>query len=119
MIKIDCMAEKKNEGTPFDDEGQGGTEVVTEERTKVKPPPLYRVLLVNDDYTPMDFVVWILKTVFHKPEQEAVLLMLDVHRKGQGICGVFPYDVAQTKVIQVKAIAKKHEHPLECVMEEV
>src|SRR4029453_10338668 len=119
MIKIECMGEKENEGTPFGGEGQSGTEIATEEKVKTKPPPLYRVVLVNDDYTPMDFVVWILKTVFHKPEQEAILLMLDVHRKGRGICGGFPYDVAQTKVVQGKAIAKKHEHPLECTMEEV
>jgi len=121
MVKIECMEEKEYGSGSSEEEGQGGTEsqVATEEKVETRPPSLYQVVLINDDYTPMDFVVWILQNIFHKPEQEATLLMLDVHRKGRGICGVFPYDVAQTKVVQVRTIAKKYEHPLECVMEKV
>ena len=87
------------------------------EKTETKPPSMYRVMLINDDYTPMDFVVWLIQTVFFKPEEEATLLMLDVHQKGRGICGIYPYDVARTKVTQVKELTQKHEHPLECIME--
>jgi ATP-dependent Clp protease adaptor protein ClpS len=121
MVKIECMEEKESGSDSSDDQNQGemDSQVATEEKVETKPPPLYQVVLINDDYTPMDFVVWILRSIFHKPEQEATLLMLDVHRKGRGICGVFPYDVAQTKVVQVRTIAKKYEHPLECVMEKV
>src|SRR5215467_2910177 len=121
MVKIKGMEEKESGSGFLDDENQGevDSQVTTEEKVETKPPSLYQVVLINDDYTPMDFVVWILQTIFHKPEQEATLLMLDVHRKGRGICGQFPYDVAQTKVVQVRTIAKKYEHPLECVMEKV
>ncbi len=87
------------------------------EDTRVKKPRMYLVLLLNDDFTPMDFVVWILKTVFHKSDEEAHRLTMDVHTKGSGLCGLYTYDVARTKVIAVKNLAKKAEHPLECMME--
>ncbi len=106
-----------DKSTHEEDGGEGGFQVLTEKRTQVKKPNLYRVLLINDDYTPMDFVIWILQTVFHKATAEATRLMWDVHTKGQGLCGIFTYDIAQTKVYEVKSLAKKHEHPLECVME--
>lgn len=91
--------------------------VLTEEEQEVKEPSMYQVYLVNDDYTPMDFVIWLLQVVFFKNMEEATKLMLEVHHKGRGICGIFPYDVAHTKVTQVRQLAKKHEHPLECEME--
>ena len=93
------------------------TQILTEERVEVKESPMYRLILVNDDYTPMDFVVWLIENVFHKPKEESVRLMLNVHQAGRAICGIYPYDVARTKVYQVKSLAQKHEHPLECLME--
>ncbi|MBI2340237.1 MAG: ATP-dependent Clp protease adapter ClpS [Deltaproteobacteria bacterium] len=93
------------------------SQVVTEKQIRVKKPRMYAVILLNDDYTPMDFVVWLIQTVFHKQIDEATRLMMDVHLKGKGVCGVFTCDVARTKVTVVKELAKKHEHPLECIME--
>jgi ATP-dependent Clp protease adaptor protein ClpS len=87
-------------------------------RSKVKPPPLYKVMLLNDDYTPMDFVVAVLQKFFGLNREKATQIMLKVHREGIGVCGVFPRDVAQTKVEQVAAYARQHQHPLQCVMEE-
>lgn len=107
------MAEKKYTSPSDDYEGQ----VLTEEEALTKKPNLYRVLLLNDDYTPMDFVVHVLQKVFRKPFAEASRLMWKVHTEGQGLCGVFTFDVAQTKVYQTKSLARKHQHPLECVME--
>ena len=75
-------------------------------------PPMYRVVLHNDDYTTMEFVVHILKTIFHKSEQESERIMLDVHKKGRGVCGVYTREIAQTKVEQVKTLAKQHQFPL-------
>jgi ATP-dependent Clp protease adaptor protein ClpS len=91
---------------------------VEEARPKIKRPPLYRVLLINDDYTPMEFVVDILETVFTMDRTRATQVMLEVHTNGKGICGVFSYEIAETKVAQVMAIAQQHQHPLLCTMEE-
>ena len=91
---------------------------VEEERPKVKRPPLYRVVLMNDDYTPMEFVVDILETVFGMERTQATQVMLEVHTKGKGICGVFNHEIAETKVAQVTALAQQHQHPLLCTMEE-
>ena len=91
--------------------------VEPETRAKTARPPFYKVLLLNDDYTPMDFVVFILKEVFHKAHPDAIHIMLEVHNRGAGTCGVFTRDVAETKVEQVVACARKSEHPLQCVME--
>lgn len=88
------------------------------ERSKVKPPPLYKVLLLNDDYTPMDFVVVVLQKFFAMNREQATRVMLKVHREGVGICGVFPKDIAASKVEQVSSFARAHQHPLACVMEE-
>jgi ATP-dependent Clp protease adaptor protein ClpS len=85
---------------------------------KTKPPPLYKVMLLNDDYTPMDFVVGVLQRFFSLSREQATQVMLKVHREGIGVCGIFPRDVAATKVEQVKSYAKQHQHPLQCVMEE-
>jgi ATP-dependent Clp protease adaptor protein ClpS len=94
-----------------------GTGVVTKTRTKTKKPSLYKVLLLNDDYTPMEFVVHILERIFNKNREEAVQIMLHVHRNGVGVCGVFTFEVAETKVSQVIEFARRHEHPLQCTME--
>lgn len=91
---------------------------VEEARPKIKRPPLYRVLLINDDYTPMEFVVDILETVFAMDRTRATQVMLEVHTNGKGICGVFSFEIAETKVAQVMAIAQQHQHPLLCTMEE-
>jgi ATP-dependent Clp protease adaptor protein ClpS len=88
------------------------------QKSKVKPPPMFKVVLLNDDYTPMDFVVSVLQTFFSMSREQATQIMLKVHREGMGVCGVYPKDVAATKVEQVIAFSRKHEHPLQCVMEE-
>ncbi|MFZ5512440.1 MAG: ATP-dependent Clp protease adapter ClpS [Pseudomonadota bacterium] len=92
--------------------------VLDVERSKVKPPPLFKVLLLNDDYTPMDFVVVVLQKFFGMNREQATRIMLKVHREGVGLCGVYPKDVAATKVEQVCGFARQHQHPLACVMEE-
>jgi ATP-dependent Clp protease adaptor protein ClpS len=86
--------------------------------TKHKPPPLYKVMLLNDDFTPMDFVVQVLQQFFAKSREQATQIMLKVHNEGAGICGIYPYGIAETKVNQVVAFAREHQHPLQCVMEE-
>jgi ATP-dependent Clp protease adaptor protein ClpS len=88
------------------------------DKRRIKPPPLYKVMLLNDDYTPMDFVVVVLEKFFRMSREQATVVMLKVHRHGRGICGVFPRDLAATKVEQVEAFARQHQHPLACVMEE-
>ena len=93
------------------------TGVATRTRPKTKKPSNYKVLMLNDDYTPMEFVVHILERFFAKNRQEATRIMLHVHRRGVGICGVYTYEVAETKVTQVMDFARKHQHPLQCVME--
>ena len=104
-----------------DDVGLGdGPRVVTQTRTqrKLTKPKLYKVLLHNDDYTTMEFVVFILMSIFHRDETDAVQIMLHVHKNGIGVAGVYPYDVAETRVTQVEALARQHEFPLRCSMEE-
>ena len=100
--------------------GQGtgtGSGIATKTRPKTKRPSLYKVLLLNDDYTPMEFVVLILERFFNKNRDAAVEIMLHVHRHGVGICGVFTFEVAETKVAQVIEFARRHQHPLQCTME--
>jgi ATP-dependent Clp protease adaptor protein ClpS len=101
------------------DEGRTGTgtAVVTKTRPKTKRPNLYRVLLLNDDYTPMEFVVHVIMRFFGKSQDDATRIMLHVHNHGVGECGIFTYEVAETKVTQVMDFARKHQHPLQCVME--
>ena len=104
---------------PTDIEQYDGVDLAVEEaQPKVKPPPLYRVVLINDDFTPMEFVVDILESVFGMERTRATQVMLEVHTKGKGICGVFNYEIAETKVAQVMSIANQHQHPLLCAMEE-
>lgn len=87
-------------------------------KAKVKPPSMYKVLLLNDDYTPMEFVVLVLQKFFSMSREKATQVMLKVHRDGMGVCGLYPKDIATTKVEQVISYAKKQQHPLQCVMEE-
>ena len=87
-------------------------------KSKLKPPPMFKVMLLNDDYTPMEFVVLVLQKFFDMPRERAMQVMLSVHRQGIGVCGVYPRDIAATKVQQVAGYARKHQHPLQCVMEE-
>ncbi len=105
---------------PKDGGGNGsgsGTAVITRTKTRTKKPNLYRVLLLNDDYTPMEFVIHVLERFFNKTKEEATQIMLHVHHNGVGECGVFTYEVAETKVTNVMDFARKHQHPLQCVME--
>jgi ATP-dependent Clp protease adaptor protein ClpS len=99
------------------DNGSPGTAIVTKTRPQTKKPSLYRVLLLNDDYTPMEFVVHVLERFFNKDRETATRIMLHVHQHGVGECGIFTYEVAETKVTQVMDFARKHQHPLQCVME--
>jgi len=110
-------AGKEGAGGKSGEGGRGETGTLTRTRNKTKKPNLYRVLLLNDDYTPMEFVVLVLQDVFNKPRDEAMTIMLHVHQKGVGECGVYPYEVAETKVTRVMDTARKNQHPLQCVME--
>ena len=97
--------------------GRGDTGIATKTRTKTKKPSMYKVLLLNDDYTPMEFVVHVLQKFFHKGPEDAARIMLHVHQNGVGICGVYPFDVAETKVTQVIDYARQSEHPLQATLE--
>jgi ATP-dependent Clp protease adaptor protein ClpS len=110
------MAERRRGPVRPGDNGSG-TAVITQTRTRTKRPSMYRVLLLNDDYTPMEFVVHVLQRFFNKDAEEATRIMLHVHQHGVGECGVFTYEVAETKVTLVMDFARKHQHPLQCVME--
>ena len=98
-------------------QGDPGTAIIAKTRAQTKRPSMYRVLLLNDDYTPMEFVVHVLERFFNKAREEATRIMLHVHHHGVGECGIFTYEVAETKVTQVMDFARKHQHPLQCVME--
>ena len=107
-------------GPNQDDDGKSGgtgTGTVTLTRTKTKKPSMYKVLLLNDDYTQMEFVIYVLQRFFSKSAEDATKVMLHVHQNGVGICGVFSYEVAETKVTQVMDLAQQHDHPLQCTME--
>jgi ATP-dependent Clp protease adaptor protein ClpS len=95
-----------------------GNVVLERQRAQVRPPPLYKVLLLNDDFTPMDFVVLVLQQFFYMNQEQAMRVMLKVHHEGKGVCGVFSRDIAVTKVEQVTTFARQRQHPLACVMEE-
>lgn len=100
-----------------DQEYQRGL-VVEEAKPRLKKPPLYKVVLLNDDYTPMEFVVEILQTFFRMDRTQATQIMLHVHTRGKGVCGVFTYEIAETKAAQVNDYSRKHQHPLLCTLEE-
>jgi ATP-dependent Clp protease adaptor protein ClpS len=100
-----------------DKPGDSDTGVLTETKPKTDKPPLYKVMLLNDDYTPMEFVIYVLERFFQKDREAATRIMLHVHQHGVGVCGVFTYEVAETKVAQVIETARRHQHPLQCTME--
>ncbi|WP_262695579.1 ATP-dependent Clp protease adapter ClpS [Kordiimonas aquimaris] len=100
-----------------DDDKGTGTGLLTRPETKTKKPSMYKVLLLNDDFTPMEFVIHILQRFFRMTVEQATDVMLHVHQKGVGVCGVFTFEVAETKVNQVMSFAKQHEHPLQCTLE--
>lgn len=101
-----------------DRDGQNpSTGIVTKTRPKTKKPSLYKVLMLNDDYTPMEFVVHVLQRFFGKSQEEATAIMLQVHHTGAGLCGVYTLEVAETKVTQVMAFGRRHQHPLQCTLE--
>ena len=100
-----------------DDDGEGQVGIATKSKTKPKKPSQYKVLMLNDDYTPMEFVVIVLKRFFRMDMEQATRVMLHVHQKGVGVCGIFPYEVAETKVNQVMDFARQNQHPLQCTLE--
>ena len=100
-----------------DEDADADSGLLVKERPRLAPPSLYKVILLNDDYTPMEFVVGILETLFSRSRQEAVEIMFHVHNKGVGVCGLYPHEVAETKATQVMSLARKNEHPLQCVIE--
>jgi len=106
------MSDDDRSGT---DDGNSGVALQT--RTRTRRPSMYKVLMLNDDYTPMEFVVHVLERFFNKQREDATRIMLHVHQNGVGECGIFTYEVAETKVTQVMDFARKHQHPLQCVME--
>jgi ATP-dependent Clp protease adaptor protein ClpS len=103
-------------GDPREEQGYDLT--LEEARPKLKRPPLFRVVMLNDDYTPMEFVVEVLEKFFGMDRMKATRIMLEVHTRGRGICGVFTYDIAETRVVQVTEYARVHQHPLMCTLEE-
>ncbi|MGB3712299.1 MAG: ATP-dependent Clp protease adapter ClpS [Erythrobacter sp.] len=107
----------KDGGGGKDSDGGSETGVATKTRTKPKKPSQYKVLMLNDDYTPMEFVVMVLKRFFNMDLEQATRVMLHVHQRGVGVCGIFPYEVAETKVNQVMDFAKQNQHPLQCTLE--
>tara|TARA_Y100000588_G_scaffold229383_1_gene243074 strand:- start:40 stop:384 length:345 start_codon:yes stop_codon:yes gene_type:complete len=111
------MEEIKSAGQDDDNDGGTGTGVVVKPKVQTKKPSLYRVLMLNDDYTPMEFVVHVLEHFFNKTREESTRIMLHVHKRGVGVCGVFTYEIAETKVQQVMDFARQHQHPLQCTLE--
>jgi len=107
----------ENDGNDGGRAGEGGTGVAVKSRTRTRKPSMYKVLMLNDDYTPMEFVVHALERFFNKSREEATRIMLHVHQRGVGVCGVYTYEVAETKVNQVMDLARKNEHPLQCSLE--
>ena len=92
---------------------------ISPEKQKTKLPSIYKAIILNDDYTPMEFVVYTIQNVFKKSHDEATRIMLKIHTEGQGVCGMFPLEIAETKMKQVLNLAKEHQHPLQCIIEEI
>lgn len=112
------MSNTNNPGHGDDSDGDNGDAgIALKTRAKTKKPSMYKVLMLNDDYTPMEFVIYVLEHTFNKSHDEAMGIMLHVHQKGVGLCGVFTYEVAETKAAQVMDLARKNEHPLQCTVE--
>jgi len=102
---------------PREGDGDGEVGVATKTRARPKKPSQFKVLMLNDDYTPMEFVVMVLKRFFHMDMEQATRVMLHVHQRGVGVCGIFPYEIAETKVNQVMDFARQNQHPLQCTLE--
>jgi len=121
LISLPATSRFRREDGGGKDEGgkDGGPNVgvVTKTRTRTRKPAMYKVLMLNDDYTPMEFVVHVLERFFQKTREESTRIMLHVHRRGVGVCGVFTYEVAETKVTQVMDLARQNQHPLQCTIE--
>ncbi|MEM9311251.1 MAG: ATP-dependent Clp protease adapter ClpS [Pseudomonadota bacterium] len=121
VFTIHCAEDESVRPFAADDDKDAGTDsevgVATKTRTKPKKPSQYKVLMLNDDYTPMEFVVMVLKRFFNMDLEQATRVMLHVHQKGVGVCGIFPYEVAETKVNQVMDFARENQHPLQCTLE--
>ena len=111
---IRCAEDGEGEG-PTDGQGQVG--IATKTRAKPKKPSQFKVLMLNDDYTPMEFVVMVLKRFFGMDLEQATRVMLHVHQRGVGVCGIYPYEIAETKVNQVMDFARQNQHPLQCTLE--
>jgi len=118
LLRLSHGARAGDEDGGKDDDG-GGSQVgiATKTRAKPKKPSQYKVLMLNDDYTPMEFVVLVLKRFFSMDLEQATRVMLHVHQRGVGVCGIFPYEIAETKVNQVMDFAKQNQHPLQCTLE--
>lgn len=121
MVRLTALKYKKrtmSDNFPDDpDDGQGDQQVITKYRPKTERPPLYKVVLLNDDFTPMDFVILILKRFFMKSDAEATKIMMQVHQDGAGLAGIYTFEVAETKVYSVTEFSRRHKHPLKCTME--
>lgn len=125
VMELDVIRQERGArmaGSPSGPKGPGqgddnGIDLATKTRIKTKKPSLYRVVIMNDDYTPMEFVVFILERIFNKNHEDAYRIMLHVHNHGLGVCGIYTYEVAETKVAQVRDLARRNEHPLRCDLE--
>lgn len=117
LCQIPLPAVRLMAGQDDDADGAGQVGIATKTRTRPKKPSQYKVLMLNDDYTPMEFVVLVLKRFFGMDLEQATRVMLQVHQKGVGVCGIFPYEVAETKVNQVMDFARQNQHPLQCTLE--
>ena len=120
---LERMPARMNDSDDDGDQGGNGSDggpstgVVVRSKPKAKKPSMYKVIMLNDDYTPMEFVVMILERFFNKNHEEASHIMLHVHQKGVGVCGVYTYEISETKVTQVMDLARQHQHPLQCTLE--
>jgi ATP-dependent Clp protease adaptor protein ClpS len=111
------MSDDKPRGSPSDEQYEGDELVITKYKPRTEKPPLYKVLLLNDDFSPMDFVILILKKFFTKSEAEATRIMMQVHNDGAGLAGIYTFEVAETKVYAVNEFSRRQKHPLKCIME--
>ena len=116
-MSIDVLRITASDDDRVVDDRDGELGVATKTRTKTKTPSPYKVLMLNDDYTPMEFVVHVLQSIFKMGLEDATRVMLHVHQRGVGVCGIFPYEIAETKVSQVIDFARQNQHPLQCTLE--
>jgi ATP-dependent Clp protease adaptor protein ClpS len=118
VLRFVLAASNDDPKNPSADDIDGtGTATITESKSRTKTPPMYKVILMNDDFTPMDFVIHVLQKFFNKDISEATKIMLQIHHQGSGMCGTFTYEIAETKTYQVNQYSRQNKHPLKCVME--